>query len=466
MASSQQPRSISSIANWESSHLDRMYVKDLMELHQQDLKQREVMSMIQWQRVEMGSNPNMEREKIFAEHVTKIWIKNVIFVREGQKCIIANDIGHRKDFCYPWFEEHFDSRHRRYCVDPRGLSLKEVDHTSKDRRVFMKDTQHKSEKEWHLPQSHDRHFSKFPREIFQKILGQLIQIIDAALVPRIATTNWRKYFTGSPHHTTSRQKYPYTTTEVGVLTTTIHGKLMVLRRVHQSPIDATCLRVCKAWNQAGSRFLYRFNCYDFKTNNPTRDASPGNWIDGNIWRPTPNKPYIIAQDDSPRIFNARIQKGIKDIQRQVAIKKLVGWVYHDPFLRFLYMIGVKNAALLRTLSFSGEVRCHQCGPGHFCDECLFESFRVYIPVMNALCPNVQKLILNIKTDSQAQAVNTFVRKVRHFFEGELRKLRSVTELVVEDLIVEGYELPDGDIRSVSIAQLAEPTVTYFRERAS
>ena len=74
--------------------------------------------------------------------------------------------------------------------------------------------------------------------------------------------------------------------------------------------------------------------------------------------------------------------------------------------------------------------------------------------------------LNIKTDSQAQAVNTFVRKVRHFFEGELRKLRSVTELVVEDLIVEGYELPDGDIRSVSIAQLAEPTVTYFRERAS
>lgn len=285
-------------------------------------------------------------------------------------------------------------------------------------------------------------------------------------MPRIATTNWRKYFTGSPHHTTSRQKYPYTTTEVGVLTTTIHGKLMVLRRVHQSPIDATCLRVCKAWNQAGSRFLYRFNCYDFKTNNPTRDASPGNWIDGNIWRPTPNKPYIIAQDDSPRIFNARIQKGIKDIQRQVAIKKLVGWVYHDPFLRFLYMIGVKNAALLRTLSFSGEVRCHQCGPGHFCDECLFESFRVYIPVMNALCPNVQKLILNIKTDSQAQAVNTFVRKVRHFFEGELRKLRSVTELVVEDLIVEGYELPDGDIRSVSIAQLAEPTVTYFRERAS
>ncbi|KAF5870227.1 uncharacterized protein Bfra_009610 [Botrytis fragariae] len=426
----------------------------------------------------MENDSDIDKEKLLTEHVTKRWIKNVIFIRDGQKCIIANDIGHRKNFWYPWFEEHFDDRRRKYCVDPRGRTLKEVDHTSKNRRAFMKDTLHKSEKGWHLPRSHDRHIFKFPQvsiikanfpraaEIIDNILGHLVQIMDAALVPQIATTNWKKKFTGSPHHTTSQDCYPYTTTEIGVLTTTIHGKLMVLRRVHQGQIDATCLRVCRAWNQTGGRLLYRFNRYDFKTNNPTKDASPGSWIDGSFWRPSPNKPFVIARDDSPRIFNARIQKGIRDIQRQVAIKKLVGWVYHDPFLRFLHMIGANNAALLRTLSFSGEVRCHQCEWGHFCDDCLLESFRVYIPVMNALCPNVQKLILNVKTDSQARAVNIFERKVREFFEGELRELRSVTELVVVDLIVNGYELPDGDTRSVSTAQLAELTVSHFRERAS
>ncbi|TGO46667.1 hypothetical protein BOTNAR_0573g00010 [Botryotinia narcissicola] len=453
MAPSQQPESVTRMENWESSHLDRMYVNELMELHKQDLKQREVMSMIRLKAYSMENNPEIDKEKLLTELVTQRWIKNVIFVRDGQKCIIANDIGHRKDFWYSWFEEHFDDRRRKYLVDPRGRTLKEIEHTSKNRRAIMKNTQHKSEEGRHLPQSHVRHFSKFPQEIIDKILGHLVQIADAALLPQIATTNWKRKFSGSPHHTTSQDCDPYTTTEVGVLTTTVHGRLLVLRKVHQSQIDATCLRLCKAWNQTGGKLLYSLNCYEFGTNNPTGDESPWTWIDG-------------TRDESPRNFNSKIQKGIRDIRKQVAIKKLVGWVYHDPFLRFLYMIGVKNAALLRTLSFSGEVRCHQCEQGHFCDDGLLESFLVYIPVMNALCPNVQKLILNIKTDSEARAVNIFERKVREFFEGELRNLRSLRELVVVDLIVDGYELPDGDIGSISTAQLAEPTVTYFRKRAS
>lgn len=84
MASSQQADSVSSMEDWESSHLDRIYVDDLMELHKQDLKQREVMSMI------MEDDPDIDNEKLLTEHVTERWIKNVIFVRDGQKCIIAN----------------------------------------------------------------------------------------------------------------------------------------------------------------------------------------------------------------------------------------------------------------------------------------------------------------------------------------------------------------------------------------
>ncbi|TGO21074.1 hypothetical protein BPAE_0244g00050 [Botrytis paeoniae] len=125
MAPSQQPRSVSSMGDWESSHLDRMCVNELMELYKQDLKQREVMSMIRRQAFSMENDPDIDKEKLLTEHVTERWIKNVIFVREGQKCNIANDIGHRKDFWYPWFEEHFDDRQRKYCVDPRGQTLKE-----------------------------------------------------------------------------------------------------------------------------------------------------------------------------------------------------------------------------------------------------------------------------------------------------------------------------------------------------
>lgn len=82
--------------------------------------------------------------------------------------------------------------------------------------------------------------------------------------------------------------------------------------------------------------------------------------------------------------------------------------------------------------------------------------------MNVFCPNVQTLVLNIEKDSEFWA-NTFERKVQELF-GELRKLKSVTKLVVEDVLVDGFELPDGDTRMVSTAQLAEPTVAYFRDR--
>ncbi|KAF4633911.1 hypothetical protein G7Y89_g4205 [Cudoniella acicularis] len=48
--------------------------------------------------------------------------------------------------------------------------------------------------------------------------------------------------------------------------------------------------------------------------------------------------------------------------------KLRGWAYYDPFLRFLYTIGPANAAMLKSLIFSGTVKLHTCDEDH-CKRC-------------------------------------------------------------------------------------------------
>ncbi|KAJ8063251.1 hypothetical protein OCU04_008482 [Sclerotinia nivalis] len=457
MAPSQHREDLSRAEKWKPSHLDHILVNSIIKLGEQDLKQEKAMSQARLWDDDTGS----DEKDMLKNYVTENWVKDVIFLKDGQKCIIAKDIGLRKDVCYSWYSGCVDDRNRKYCIDPHRQTLKQIDHTSKNRRAFMRGIRHKSEGEWRLPETHGRHFSKFPREIIDNILSNLLQVSDAALAPLVVTSNWKKCFTGSSHYTIHKDGYnidPYTTTEIGVLTQTKEGSLMVLRKIYRSELDATCLRVCKAWKDAGGSLLYRFNCYTFGTNKPTWEGSPPTWMGNEIWRPPAGKPYLMAEDDSPRIFKARIERGIRNIKNRVAIKNLVGWVYHDPFLRFLYTIGARNAALLHTLQFSGEVRCHRCHKGHFCNDCLLESLRVYVPIINAVCPNVRKLVLRPQGDGSVQELEIFEQKLLQFFEGDLRLLKSITELVVVDVLLDNGE------RTISTAQLAKPTVTYFRER--
>ncbi|ESZ92843.1 hypothetical protein SBOR_6774 [Sclerotinia borealis F-4128] len=367
-------------------------------------------------------------EDINTEQVMSRRVKDVIFVKDGHKCVIAKDIGMRKDVCYPWYKDCTDENHRKFCINPHPRTLKYVDKTSKNRRAFMKAHRHESEGGWCLPQNHYRHFSKFPRVVFfylhataqhwlirwyyiinehrleqiiDSILGRLVTIPDAALDPLVVTCNWKKFFTGSPHFTiyeAGKNTDPYVTTEVSTLTETN---------------------------------------YTFLTNNPTFHGSPPTWIGKDVWGPSSSKPYLTAEDKSRQIFDCRIKKGIRDIERGVRIKSLVGWIFHDPFLRFLYTIGIKNAALLRTLEFR-------------------ESLRVYIPFINRFCPKVQKLVLFILYP--LEETENFEEKFLQFFEGDLRNLTYITELVVADV-------PSSSdiIRERTIPQLAKPSRLFPEE---
>ncbi|CAD6446950.1 d62c87d5-fc19-4d45-87fd-70710b29c00b [Sclerotinia trifoliorum] len=460
MAPLQRQGDLSGAKEWEPSHLDNILLNRIIKLGEQDLKQEKAMS----EALRRGYDTDGSENDMLKDYVTENWLKDIIFLKDGQKCIIAKDIGLRKDFCYSWYKERIDDQHRKYCIAPHRHALKDIDHTSKNRRAFTRGTRHRSEGEWCLPETHGRHFSKFPPEIIDNILSNLLEISDGALAPVVATSNWKKCFTGSPHykiHKDGEDIDAYTMTEIGMITQTQEGSLMVLRKVYTSELDATCLRVCKAWKDAGGSLLYRFNCYTFGTNNSTFEGSPPTWMGNKIWRPPVDKPYLVAEDNSSRIFKARIERGIRNIKKRVTIKNLAGWVYHDPFLRFLYTIGAGNAALLHTLQFSGKVRCHQCERGHFCNDCLVESLRIYVPIINAICPNVRKLVLRPEKDGNSfPELEIFKQKLLQFFERDLRHLKYITELVVVD------DLSYDSDRTISTAQLAKPTVTYFRERAS
>ncbi|APA15460.1 hypothetical protein sscle_15g102300 [Sclerotinia sclerotiorum 1980 UF-70] len=461
MAPSQRQSDLSEVKKWDSSHLDHILLNRIIKLGKQDLKQEKAISEALRRLYDTGSGEN----DMLKDYVTENWLKDIIFLKDGQKCIIAKDIGLRKDFWYPWYKEYIDDEDRKYCIAPHRHTLKDIDHTSKNRRAFIRGTRHRSEGEWRLPETHGRHISKFPKEIIDNILSNLLQVSDGELAPIVATSNWKKCFTGSPHYKIQKDvddTDAYTTTEIGMLTQTQEGSLMVLRKVHTSKLDATCLRVCKTWKDARGSLLYRFNRFTFGTNNPTFEGSPPTWMGKKTWRPPAGKPYLVAEDnspDSPRIFKSRIEKGLRNIKKRVSIKNLAGWVYHDPFLRFLYTIGARNAALLQSLQFSGEVRCHQCETGQFCNDCLVENLRVYVPIINAICPNVQKLVLRPRKDGrEVPELEIFKQKLLRFFEGDLRLLKYIKELVVVDDL-----LYDGE-RTISAAPLAKPTVTYFRER--
>lgn len=77
-----QKKAISKSTDWESSHLDHIRIKDA-----QDLKQQEVESLAR--RRSGSDHPDSDEDNLKA-YVTSNWIKDVIFVHNGQECIIGN----------------------------------------------------------------------------------------------------------------------------------------------------------------------------------------------------------------------------------------------------------------------------------------------------------------------------------------------------------------------------------------
>lgn len=130
---------------------------------------------------------------------------------------------------------------------------------------------------------------------------------------------------------------------------------MRLKPTHR-PIDATCLRTCKQLYKEGSKILYGLNTFEFEMANVHVGHQADILVEsswGILLHPNPNKPGLER-------FRGEIKEAIKQVEYRRPLRMLSGWVFHDPFLRFLHAIGTRNAALIHHLVFSGTVKLHSC----------------------------------------------------------------------------------------------------------
>lgn len=190
------------------------------------------------------------------------------------------------------------------------------------------------------------------------------------------------------------------------------------------------------------------SCYDGETTN----------------RPDPDKPRFsnVERGYEDNIFANALYSILDHIPEQ----QLEGWVYHDPFLRFLYSIGLKNAALIMTLQFHGVPKMHVCRHGgdcwKVCPQDLVNSLRIYVLFIKHLCTGLRKLIIQVEGDPKFDAAvaavyadelpSTKEEALRPFLENELRIITSINEL----------QVIDGDRNEM---QWAQDTVQWVGRRA-
>lgn len=95
--------------------------------------------------------------------------------------------------------------------------------------------------------------------------------------------------------------------------------------VHKTLNDATVLRTCKAFYDLGIAQLYRQRM-NFGMLGGTRENAPFTMINGKTYCPQPHKPD--PGDEHIRVAMDAILQGVE-------LTKVLGFVYHDKFLRML-----------------------------------------------------------------------------------------------------------------------------------
>lgn len=71
---------------------------------------------------------------------------------------------------------------------------------------------------------------------------------------------------------------------------------------------------------------------------------------------------------------------------------LEGFLYYDPFLRYLHTTGPIHASKLKNLEFEGVIRLYQCEEGDCAvDVCLMQALYVYVNFIAQFCTAVEKV---------------------------------------------------------------------------
>jgi hypothetical protein len=236
-----------------------------------------------------------------------------------------------------------------------------------------------------------------------------------------------------------------------------YGSYFEVRQVFQAAVDATVLRTCKHFYQIGINTLYNKNTLSFYMTDGAWKASPPTLLPGKLdvlFRPAPGKP----DRDS---WEAETSRAITLIDTRVPAGQLPGYLFYDPFLRFIHFVGPKNSARIKALEFNGIVRRHSC-TSKYCEpsvERFIPSICFYIPFIKKYCTSLEKLILHAEEDSlvcdegpvapQDVEPATHAEAMIPLLENEIRTISTLKEFEIKGSIDLSF---------------AEPTITWLQER--
>ncbi|TGO48327.1 hypothetical protein BOTNAR_0481g00090 [Botryotinia narcissicola] len=258
-------------------------------------------------------------------------------------------------------------------------------------------------------------------------------------------------------------------------------EIIQLNRILRRMIDATCLRTCREFFQFGSAILYRNNIFKF----PVRAIGPYRsetcWIEGEFYNPDREKPKFGQLYGWPQA----IPYVMEQIRQGIPLKELAGRAYHDLFLRFLYVIRPRNVDLMKHLYFWGTVSRHRCnsnfrdGRCPNCPDSLFPEMCIYIQFINALCPSVERVTLEIDAPTLSNAYDSyfslskerdFEHTITPFLMNQIRELKYVKSLTLRSWDTGGlkyaYDNPDRIYGSQDLDfPIAKKTIRWFEDRA-
>ncbi|KAG4432934.1 hypothetical protein IFR05_011580 [Cadophora sp. M221] len=347
-------------------------------------------------------------------------------------------------------------------------SLAFVDRQTKP--AIMKIIAHMSESGWNLSIKHPGYITKFPQEIVDTILSYILTLDHCeSLHPITTTSNLKKRWVvqhydigGSPMLDRSYQLRSGRSMSWRKMQD-CEGTYTELRLVGRKLIDATFLRINKTLHQAASGTLHGGNPLSSNMRRKYWKYSPGTCHSNGkryyLHRPSPGKPSFD-------LFNidSLIANGLAAIQQGCHLQNLPGWIFHDPFLRFLYTIGARNAALIRSLHFTGKVLFHVCtySESHQgCSDDLVHSLWLYMPFLQEFCTGLETLTTDFHDDSfddlPAQTLGadepiSTEESLRPLLEEEIMQISSLRRIEVRNI---QDETPD----------FAKPTIDRVAQRA-
>ncbi|CZR64051.1 uncharacterized protein PAC_13948 [Phialocephala subalpina] len=437
--------------------------------------------------------PSSERARAYRTYINWYRIQPDFFLNDGgERCIWGPDIDYywsskSRGEAFKEVIEKNEYQERKYLLTSESQTLSTIDQPKlRDKTILVV---HPSESGWNLPVSHSRHILKLPQEILLLILGHVLASPKSRLLPLVAACNLERWFR-QPHfeergsrreRVESEDSAPEVVDDPCGLPTLAwirhkdeNGQYTEMRYINRKLIDASCLRACQSFFDIGQRILYNMNSFEFGMTNTDWNSCPPSRIGDEVGyhRPCPAKPEFNNE------WLDAVDEGILAIEAQIQLLVLPGWLYYDKFLRFLYTIGTKNAALIKSLTFRGVINIHQCEYercGLRCADDLLDSLQLYFPFIKKFCPELKKLTIYAEQDRTIRNVSVSAlfplaprqlnktelnlrdELLSHFLEKHIEYFSTLEELEVVDI-------SKGENKRTTL-EVACGTVSWVKEKA-